>query len=119
MSEQAAETVERVLRDELVEGDAMIAAARPILRHLLAHDDSGLFSDETIARVRGLLLNVAEQLLFAQAQAAEVRDRPAYVVVRQDNLAQALFADTTFLAHAHALTVEAQLIERLQGRSGI
>ena len=119
MSEQAAETVERVLRDELVEGDAMIAAARPILRHLLANDDNGLFSDETIARVRGLLLNVAEQLLFAQAQAAEVRDRPAYVVVRQDALAQALFGDTAFLAHAHALTVEAQLIERLQSRSGI
>ena len=119
MSEQAAETVERVLRDELVEGDAMIAAARPILRHLLANDDSGLFSDETIARVRGLLLNVADQLLFAQAAAAEARDRPAYVIVRQDDLAQALFADAGFLAHAHALTVEAQLIERLQGRSGI
>ena len=119
MSEQAAETVERVLRDELVEGDAMIAAARPILRHLLVNDDSGLFSDETIARVRGLLLNVADQLLFAQAGAAEVRDRPGYVGKRQDDLAQALFADSGFLAHAHALTVEAQLIERLHGRSGI
>src|SRR5688572_5100956 len=119
MSEQAAETVERVLRDELVEGDAMIAAARPILRHLLANDDNGLFSDETIARVRGLVLSVADQLLFAQAVAADVRDRPAYAAERQDDLAQALFADTAFLAHAHALTVEAQLIERLQGRSGI
>jgi len=79
MSEQAVETVERVLHDELVEGDAMIAAARPILRHLLANDDNGLFSDETIARVRGLVLNVADQLLFAQAAAAEVRRRrPLY-----------------------------------------
>src|SRR6478735_7357238 len=119
MSEQAAETVERVLHDELVEGDAMIAAARPILRHLLANDDNGLFSDETIARVRGLVLSVAEQLLFALAAAAEVRDRPAYAAARQDDLARALFADTAVLAHAHALTVEAQLLERLQGRSGI
>jgi hypothetical protein len=119
MSEQAADTVERVLRDELVEGDAMIAAARPILRHLLANDDHGLFSDETIARVRGLVLSVAGQLLFAQAEAAQMRDRPAYVAERQDDLAQALFADTAFLAHAHALTVEAQLVERLQGRSCI
>src|SRR6188768_2302058 len=118
MSEQAAETVERVLHDELVEGDAMIAAARPILRHLLANDDDGLFSDETIARVRGLVLDVAGQLLFAQATAAEVRDRPAYVAERQDVLAQALIADTEFLAHGHALTVEAQLIDRLQGRTG-
>jgi hypothetical protein len=119
MSEQAAETVERVLRDELVEGDAMIAAARPILRHLLANDDGGLFSDETIARVRGLVLNVAEQLLFAQAAAAEVRDRQGYARERLDALAQALFGDTEFLAHAHALTLEAQLIERVQGRTGI
>ena len=119
MSEQAAETVERVLHDELVEGDAMIAAARPILRHLLANDDNGLFSDETIARVRGLVLNVAGQLLFAQAEAAEARNRPAYVAGRQDRLAQALFGDTGFLAHAHALTVEAQLTERLQARNGI
>ena len=119
MSEQAAETVERVLRDELVEGDAMIAAARPILRHLLANDDDGLFSDETIARVRGLVLSVADQLLFALAAAAEVRERAAYAAERQDDLARALFADTAFLAHVHALTVEAQLIERLQGRSGI
>jgi hypothetical protein len=119
MSEQAVETVERVLHDELVEGDAMIAAARPILRHLLANDDNGLFSDETIARVRGLVLSVAGQLLFALAAAAEVRDRPTYAAERQDELARALFADTAVLAHAHALTVEAQLMERLQGRSGI
>src|SRR5688572_28647310 len=99
MTEQAAETVERVLRDELVEGDAMIAAARPILRHLLASDDDGLFSDETIARVRGLVLSVAGQLLFAQAAAAQVRNQPAYVDGRQDSLARALFADTAFLAH--------------------
>src|SRR6478735_4076925 len=119
MSEPAAETVERVLRDELVEGDAMIAAARPILRHLLANDDNGLFSDETIARVRGLVLSVADQLLFALAAAAEARDRPAYAAARQDALARALFGDTAVLAHVHALTVEAQLMERLQSRSGI
>ena len=119
MSEQTAETVERVLRDELVEGDAMIASARPILRHLLANDDSDLFSDETIAFVRGLVLSVADQLLSAQAAGAEARDRPAYVAQRQDALAQALFADTAFLAHVHALTVEAQQIDRLQVRSGI
>ena len=119
MSEPAAETVERTLHDELVEGDAMIAATRPILRHLLANDDAGLFNDETIARVRGLLLNLADQLLFAQAAAAQQRDRPAYVAERQDDLARTLFGDPSFLAHAHALTVEAQLVERLQARSGI
>ena len=119
MTEQTADTVEEVLRDELTRGDAMIASARPILRHLLASDDSGLLSDELVARMRGMVLGVAEQVLSAQAAAAEVRDVPAYVARRQDDVAGALFEDTAFLSHAHALTVEAQLVERLQGRSGV
>src|SRR5690349_3593053 len=118
MSEQTADAVEQRLRDDLARSDAMLASARPILRHLLANDDRGLFSEETIARVRGMLLDVAGQLLFAHAAAAEAFDPPAYVAQRQDTLAQALFEDTAFLAHAHALTIEAQAAEQLQVRSG-
>ena len=120
MSEQTADAVEQRLRDDLARGDAMLASARPILRHLLANDDrGGLFSDETIARVRGMLLDVAGQLLFAHAAAAEAIDRPVYVTQRQDALAQALCEDTAFLAHAHALTIEGQAAELLHARSGV
>jgi hypothetical protein len=119
MTEQTAEAVELVLRDELGRGDAMIATSRPILHHLLANDDHALFSDEMIARIRGMMHDVASQLLFAQGAAADAPDRARYAAERQDELAQALFEDTDFLAHAHALTLEAQLTERLQGRSGI
>ena len=119
MTEQTVESVEQVLRDELGRGDAMIATSRPILRHLLANDDHALFSDEVIARVRGMMMHLASQLLFAQAAAADAADRTRYAAERQEELAQALFEDTDFLAHAHALTLEAQLAERLQGRSGI
>jgi hypothetical protein len=119
MTEQTAEAVELLLRDELGRGDAMIATSRPILRHLLANDDHALFSDEMIARIRGMMNHVASQLLFAEAAAADALDRARYAADRQDDLAQALFEDTDFLAHAHALTLEAQLTERLQGRSGI
>jgi hypothetical protein len=119
MTEQTAEAVELVLRDELGRGDAMIATSRPILRHLLANDDHALFSEEMIARIRGLVHDVASQLLFAQAAAADAPDRARYAAERRDKLAQALFEDTDLLAHAHALSLEAQLTERLQGRSGI
>lgn len=119
MTEQTVESVEQLLRDELERGDAMIATSRPILRHLLANDDHALFNDEMIARIRGMMNHVAAQLLFAQAAAAGAFDRAAYAAARQDELAQALFEDVAFLAHAHALTLEAQLAERLQGRSGI
>jgi hypothetical protein len=119
MTEQTAEAVELVLHDELARGDAMIATSRPILRHLLANDDHALFSDEMIARIRGMMNHVAAQLLFAQGAAAHALDRARYVAERQDALAQALFEDSDFLGHAHALTLEAQLTDRLQGRSGI
>jgi len=119
MTEQTVESVEQLLREELERGDAMIAASRPILRHLLANDDHALFSDEMIARIRGMMNHVAAQLLFAQGASAEVLDRAGYVAARQEDLAQALFEDTAFLAHAHALVLEAQLAERLQARSGI
>ena len=119
MTEQAAEAVEHVLQDELRRGDEMLATSRPILRHLLANDDHALFSDEMIARIRGMMNHVAAQMLFADAAAADAPDLARYAAERQDALAQALFEDTDFLAHAHALTLEAQLTERLQGRSGI
>jgi hypothetical protein len=119
MTEQTVESVEQLLRDELGRGDTMIATSRPILRHLLANDDHALFNDEMIARVRGMINHVAAQLLFALAAAADAPDRARYAAERHDELAQALFEDTAFLAHAHALTLEAQLAERLQARSGI
>lgn len=119
MPGQTVESVEQVLRDELVRGDALIAATRPILRHLLAHDDDALFSDEIVARVRGMMLDLARQLLTAQAEAAEIADCPRFVAERQDELAQAMFEDAAFLSHVHALSLEAQLTERLQARSGI
>jgi len=119
MNDQTVDAVEQVLREELVRGDAILASAKPILRHLLANDDHALFSDEMIARIRGMMTHLASQLLFAQAEAAGAEDRADYVAEREDELAIMLFDDTAFLAHAHARTIEAQLTVRLQGRSGI
>ena len=119
MNDQTVDAVEQVLREELVRGDAILASAKPILRHLLANDDHALFSDELIARIRGMMTHLASQLLFAQAEAAGAEHRADYVAEREDALAMMLFDDTAFLAHAHARTIEAQLTERLQTRSGI
>ena len=119
MNDQTVDAVEQVLREELVRGDAILASAKPILRHLFANDDHALFSDEMIARIRGMMTHLASQLLFAQAEAAGAEDRADYVAEREDELAFMLFDDTAFLAHAHARTIEAQLTVRLQGRSGI
>jgi hypothetical protein len=113
------EYVEQILRDELAQGDSAIATAQPILRHLLANDGHALFSDEVIARVRGMMLDVARQLLEAQAEAAEAPDRGGFIAERQDELVLPLFDDAAFLSHAHALAVEAQLLDTLRLRSDL
>ena len=108
--------IDDVLRQELAQGDAQIASIAPILRHLLANDEHSVFGDEVIARVRGMLADVARQLLDALAAArgdADDRDHP---VTEIDALVIALSGIAGFLTHAHALALEWQLTERLQAR---
>ncbi|GAA0279590.1 hypothetical protein GCM10009127_20890 [Alteraurantiacibacter aestuarii] len=110
---------EDILRGELQRGDLVIATTRPILRHLLATSDQSLFSDMVIARVRGMIGHVARQLLFARGQADGVEDLGSYADLREARLTQMLMEDSAFLAHAHAQTLEMQLADQLQRRSGI
>lgn len=115
----SADTVEDMLRGELAQGDVILSTARPILRHLLANDDHALFSDEVIAKIRGMMVHLARQMLFELAAELRKEDRGTFVEEREEALAVALLEDTAFLGHAHALTIEAQLADRLNARSGI
>jgi hypothetical protein len=119
MIETTVEAVDEGLRLELARGDAVLASAQPILRHLLANDDRALFSDGTVASIRGMILDIATQLLIAEAEAARSKDPAGFVTEHQDDLTASLIKDDALLAHTHALTLEAQLIERLRDRSGI
>src|SRR5690606_6156800 len=119
MTERTAESVERALHEASARGDAAIAAVRPVLRHFLAGTDTELLSDEVVARVRGMIWHLSEQLLFVQATAAEMQDVEAYIEARQEALAQALFENADLLAHAHGLAIEAELADRVQRRAGI
>ena len=121
MSENTAQTltaipVDLVLRDELVHGDALIGTIAPILRHLLANDEHSVFSDEIIARVRGMMSDLAGQLLNQLAVAAgepDLREHdPAHVAALVDGMV----AHPGFLGHIHALALEWQLTERLHAR---
>jgi hypothetical protein len=119
LAEPTLESVETRLRDELARGDATLSTAAPILRHLLVNEDQALFSDEVVARVRGMLTDIARQLLHAQAEAARVADRAAFVAEREADLTERLAGENPLLAHAHALTVEARLALQLQARSNV
>ncbi len=114
-----ADAVEQVMRAELAEGDGVLAAVRPILAMLLANRDQALFSDEVIARVRGMIGHVAQQLLLACGEAGGEADPAAMLEQAHDGLVHLLLGDAAFLSHAHALTQEFALSEQLQRRSGI
>lgn len=107
------------LRADLARGDAVIGSITPILRHLLASDDHSLFGDEIIARVRGIVADLARQLaeeIAVSDPSAERGEPPAAVI---DALVRDLVDVPGLLTHAHALALEWQLTERLQARLGV
>jgi hypothetical protein len=114
MTQPDLQSVETLLRDELARGDAMLSTAAPILRHFLVNEDHALFSDEIVALVRGMITDVARQLLHAQAEAARLADRTAFLAEREGALAERLASESALLSHVHALALEGQLTLRLQ-----
>ncbi|MDE2595305.1 MAG: hypothetical protein KGL44_00355 [Sphingomonadales bacterium] len=114
-----ADSVESVMRMELMQGDAMLGSITPILRHLLANDDHSVFGDEIIARVRGVLADLVGQLLDELAKAGGTTEKAA----REDTLVQSLVHDLIdvpgLMTHIHALAMEWQLNDRLQARLGL
>ncbi|MFC3096420.1 hypothetical protein [Alteraurantiacibacter palmitatis] len=111
------EDVEAQLRERLLAGDAVLADARPVLRHLLTCRDAAMFSDEVLARVRGAVLHLARQLLYARATAGAASDPSEMPDSWEADLAARLMDDTRLLAHLHGLTLEAMLTELLHQRS--
>lgn len=113
------ETVEAAMRSELAHGDALVGTIAPILRHLVANDEHSVFSDEIIARVRGMLCDIATQLLDAQVEAGGSPDARDHDPEQIDVLVSGLVSHAGFLAHLHALALEWQLTERLQARLAV
>lgn len=74
MNQAPQSPIESVLADELARGDVVLGTAGPMLGMLLANYGHGLFSDEVVARVRGMVSHAARQLLYAQANAAGLED---------------------------------------------
>ncbi|ABC63404.1 hypothetical protein [Erythrobacter litoralis] len=118
-SSTAEAPVEAILRDELAHGDVMLGTIGPILGHLLANHDHSLFSDEIIARVRGMVLSVASQLLELQAEVAQDADARGFAERNAAELAELIARDPAFLLHCHGLAIESQLALRLQRRNAI
>lgn len=111
--------IEALLRDDLFHADQALIHMGPILRHLLRNDDSSIFSDEVIARVRGMLADLARQLVQALGEAAGHADAAAWAREAGPGLADMLSGAEDLLDHLHMLAIEWQLAEKVEGRLGI
>jgi hypothetical protein len=98
---------EAILRDGLARETRALGSVVPVLRHLLASEGQRLVSDAILARVRGMLSDLAAQLVAAGHPGP------------QETMAETLAGDPALLAFCHALAAESQLAERLHQQRGI
>lgn len=110
---------EAFLKDELDREERALGTIAPILRHMLASDGHVLVSDALVARVRGMLSDVAAQMLALRSG----RDPSLRVEGddgdTRDQLAERLAGDGRLLAFCHALAFEGLLAEQLERRASI
>lgn len=112
-------SVEDALREDLRHSDAQLSSIVPIMRHLLANDEHSVFSDEIIARVRGMAEDIAQQLLDAVAAVDLTANGHANEPAQIGVLVREIFSNPAFLTHCHALAMEWHLTERMQARIGV
>jgi hypothetical protein len=110
--------IEAIMRQELAQGDRALASVAPVLNHLLASPGLTLISDDVVARMRGMLGNLARQLLNAQNKAMGGKN-PAASAAKEDELTGKLANSTTVLSHCYALAMEGQIARQLDRQSGI
>lgn len=112
--------VEAILREELVREARALAAVAPVLRHLLGTEAQSLLSDAILARVRGMMGDLASQLLAIRAgRDPATRGGAAVDPAALDALAAQLMADEGLLAFCHAAAAEGLIAQRLHQRHAI
>ena len=109
-------TVEAILRDELERGNRALRGVAPVVAHMLENSGPALVSDAIIARLRGMLADLARQLLHAAR--VPMRGAPGDAIAI-DALADALAGEGALIEHLHALAMEGYLTERLSQMTGL
>ncbi len=106
--------IETVLGDELSRSKRALDTVAPVLAHMLANSGNSLVSDAVLARVRGMLNDIAQQLLAVHKGEGGEPFGDAL-----NRLADHVASDAHVLAHLHATAIEAQLTERLSKISAV
>lgn len=119
MTQSSEVPAEEALRTGLADGDRAIGSIGPVLGHLLASRQHSLFSDEILSRVRGMVSDLARQLVIAEDIGASRQEDQRSREVDLASLIDKLMADARLVSHCHALAIEGQLCNRLERDSAI
>lgn len=111
--------LQSVMRVELKRGDRVLGARGVVLRQLIATEDRSMFSDAIVSRVRAMAEDLARQVGYRLAQAAEERDPRAWANSITEPLSGALIDEPTIVDHLHSIALEWQLTESMQRRAGV
>ena len=103
-------SVEAILRDELARENRALRSVAPVISHMLETPGHSLVNDAIVARVRGMVGDLARQLLGGE---------PGAVHELVDQLGDRLSADSHILNHLYAVAMEGHLTERLEQRSSV
>lgn len=106
--------VDAILRDELARGDRALSGVAPVISHMLQSSGAPLVSDSIVARLRGMLGDIARQLLEA-GQGPSRREPVDPVAI--DELADALVEQGSVLGHLYGLAMEGQMSDWLEQRA--
>jgi hypothetical protein len=108
--------VERILKDELARENRALSGVAPVVSHLLQSPGQTLVSDAVVARMRGMLGDLAWQWLSAVSGEHAPFANDADQI---DGIAEILAAEPLVLNHLHALALEGIISDRLEKRHSI
>lgn len=107
----AATPAAQMLAAELARGERAVQAVVPVLRHLLASEGPSLVNEAVVARVRGMLHDLACQLCLGKRGPVAATAAHEQTI---EAIAARLVAEDALLAHLHALALESQLAEKFE-----
>ena len=108
--------VEAILKDDLARGDRALLSVAPVVSHLLDNSGPALVTDAIIACLRGMLEDIAVQILQAVDPQNAQKNASALQV---DTLVEGLSDNNGLLDHLYALALEGTLTARLDRQLGI
>ncbi len=110
-------SAEADLREELARADIARESVPAILVHLLANGRNSLLNDEIIARVRGMVRHVTEQVSAVSAEPTDTNATPQ--AEELDRLFANLIQFSPLLEFCHATTLEGRLLKQLESSNAI